>query len=156
MENSINLSIFLPSIPLGMTLFIFLLLKSFNKTINRLTKPISYLAIFSIFTSTCLSLWFLLKNVEGNIPLSQYLSFLENYNLELHLNQLTEKIIIIIGLVFSSILTFSVLKLPRKNGYVMYVVNCHISMMRHGYVLHLVQILRRILWYYMIYTIYVL
>ncbi len=123
MENSINLSILLPSIPFGMTLFIFLLLKSFNKTINRLTKPISYLAIFSILLSTGLSLLFLLRHVEGNILLSYYLPSLESYNLEFHLNQLTEKIIIIVGLLFSFILLFSLLKLPRRNGYVMYVVN---------------------------------
>ncbi len=123
MENSINLSILLPLIPFGMTIFIFLLLRSFNKTINRLTKPISYLAIISILLATGLSLFLLLNHIEGNIPLSNYLYFLKNYNLELHLNQLTEKIIIIVGLIFSSILFFSVLKLPRRSGYVMYVVN---------------------------------
>ena len=112
--------------PFGMTLFIFLLLKSFKKTINRLTKPISYLAIFSILLSAGLSLFFLLRHFEGNILLSHYLSFLESYNLELHLNQLTEKIIIIVGLLFSLILLFSVLKLPRRNGYIMYVVNLNL------------------------------
>jgi len=126
MENSINLSIFIPLIPFGMTLFIFLLLRSFNKTINRLTKPISYLAIFSIILSVGLTLFFLLRHIEGNILLSRYLSFLKSYNLELHLNQLTEKIIIIVGSLFSLILIFSVLKLPRRNGYVMYVVNVNL------------------------------
>ena len=126
MGDYINLSILLPLVPLGMTLFIFLLLKSFNKTINRLTKPISYLAIFSILSTTGLSLLLLFNNSEGNIPLSNYLSLFEGYNLELHLSKLTEKIIIIIGLVFSSILLFSVIKLPRKIGYVMYIVNLNL------------------------------
>ena len=123
MENSINLSILLPLMPLGMALFIFLLLRSFNKTINRLTKPISYLAIISILLTTGLSTFFLISHSEGNIPLSDYLYFLNNYNLEIHINQFTEKIIIIVGLIFSSIILFSVLKLPRRSGYVMYVVN---------------------------------
>ena len=123
MGNSINLSILIPLIPFGMTSLIFLLLRSFNKTINRLTKPISYLAIGSIFSATGISLLLLLQHSEGNIPLSNYLSFFDGYNLELHLTELTEKIIIIIGLVFSSILIFSVVKLPRRNGYVMYIVN---------------------------------
>ncbi len=126
MGDYINLSILLPLVPLGMTLFIFLLLKSFNKTINRLTKPISYLAIFSILSTTGLSLLLLFNNSEGNIPLSNYLSLFEGYNLELHLSKFTEKIIIIIGLVFSSILLFSVIKLPRKIGYVMYIVNLNL------------------------------
>ena len=123
MGNSINLSILIPLIPFGMTSLIFLLLRSFNKTINRLTKPISYLAIGSILSATGISLLFLLQHSEGNIPLSNYLSFFDGYNLELHLTELTEKIIIIIGLVFSSILIFSVVKLPRRDGYVMYIVN---------------------------------
>ncbi len=122
MGNSINLSILLPLIPFGMTLFIFLLLISFNKTINRLTKPISYLAIISILISSGLSFLFLLNHAEGNIPLSNYLSFFEGSNFELHLSQLTEKLIIIIGIIFSSIILFSVLRLPRRIGYVMYVV----------------------------------
>ncbi len=122
MENSINFSILIPIVPFGMTLFIFLLLRSFNRTINRLTKPISYLAIGSILTSTVISFLLLLKHSEGSIPLSNYLSFLDRYNLELHLTDVTEKIIIFIGLIFTSILLFSVFKLPRRNGYVMYVI----------------------------------
>ena len=123
MENSINFSILLPLIPFGMTLFIFLLLRSFNKTINRLTKPISYLAIISILLTTGLSIFLLLNHSEGNIPLSNYLYFFKNYNLEIHINQFTEKITIILGLIFSSIILYSVLRLPRRSGYVMYIVN---------------------------------
>ena len=126
MENSINLSILLPLMPFGMALFIFLLLRSFNKTINRLTKPISYLAIISILLTTSLSTFFLISHSEGNIPLSDYLYFLNNYNLEIHINQFTEKITIVVGLIFSSIILFSVFKLPRRSGYVMYVVNLNL------------------------------
>ena len=123
MGNSISLSIFLPLVPFGMTLFIFLLLRSFNKTINRLTKPISYLAIISVLFTSVLSLLLLLRHSEGEIALSNYLSFFESYDLIFHLNQLTEKLIIAVGLIFSSIILFSVFKLPRRNGYVMYIVN---------------------------------
>ena len=123
MGNSINLSILLPSVPFGMTLFIFLLLRSFNKTINRLTKPISYLAIISVLFTSVFSFLLLLRHSEGEIPLSNYLSFFESYNLKFHLNQLSEKLITLVGLIFSSIILFSVFKLPRRNGYVMYIVN---------------------------------
>ncbi len=109
-----------------MTLFLFLLLRSFNKTINRLTKPVSYLAIISVLFTSVLSLILLLGHSEGEIPLSNYLSFLNNNNLILHLNQLTEKLIIIVGLIFSSIIIFSVFKLPRRNGYVMYIVTLNL------------------------------
>ncbi len=123
MENSINFSIFLPALPLGMAFFIFVLLRTFNRTINRLTKPVSFLILISIVSSILLSLFYLSNQVEGDLDLPAYLLFFENLNLHLHLNALTEKITIFIGIVSSIIVIFSVIKLPRKNGYVMYMVS---------------------------------
>ena len=123
MEDPINLSIFLPIFPLGMTFFIFILLRSFNRTINRLTKPVSVLFLISILISTLLSSYFLLNHVSGIIPISNISTIFKSLNLEIHLNELTEKIIIILGLISSSIILYSVSKLPRQNGYVLYVVS---------------------------------
>ena len=123
MEDYINLSIFLPIFPLGMTIFIFILLRSFNRTINRLTKPVSILFLISILISTLLSLYFFLNHVSGNIPLSSILSIFKSFDLEIHLNELTEKIIILLGLISSSIILYSVAKLPRQSGYVFYMVS---------------------------------
>ena len=123
MEDYIKLSIFLPIFPLGMTIFIFILLRSFNRTINRLTKPVSFLFLISILISTLLSLYFFLNHVSGNIPLSNILSIFKSLNLEIHLNQLREKIIIILGLISSSIILYSVIKLPRQSGYVLFMVS---------------------------------
>ena len=123
MEDYINLSIFLPIFPLGMSIFILILLRSFNRTINRLTKPISVLLLVSILMSTLLSLYFFLNHVSGNIPVPNILSVFKSFNLEIHLNELTEKIIIILGLISSSIILYSVSKLPRQSGYVLYMVS---------------------------------
>ena len=123
MENSINFLIFLPALPLGMAFVLFILLRLFNRTINRLTKPVSFLILMSIISSILLGLFYLSNHVEGNLELSAYLIFLENLNLQLHLNALTEKITILIGTVSAIIIIFSVIKLPRKNGYVLYMVN---------------------------------
>ena len=123
MEDYINLSILLPIFPLGMTIFIFILLRSFNRTINRLTKPVSLLLLVSILISTLLSLYFFLNHVSGNISLSNISSIFKSFNLEIHLNELTEKIIIILGLISSSIILYSVSKLPRQSGYVLYVIS---------------------------------
>ena len=122
MEEQINLSIFLPLFPLGMTFFIFILLRSFNRTINRLTKPVSALFLISVLISTLLSLYFFLNHISGNIPLSDILSIFKSFNLEIHLNEVTEKIIFIIGLISSTIILYSVAKLPRQSGYVLYMV----------------------------------
>ena len=123
MEDYINLSIFLPIFPFGMTIFIFILLRSFNRTINRLTKPVSILFLISILISTLLSLYFFLNHISGNIPLSDALSIFKDFNLEIHLNELTEKVIIILGSISSSIILYSVSKLPRQSGYVLYMVS---------------------------------
>tara|TARA_B100001287_G_C22502502_1_gene444317 strand:- start:73 stop:501 length:429 start_codon:yes stop_codon:yes gene_type:complete len=123
MEDYLNLSIFLPIFPLGMTIFIFILLRLFNRTINRLTKPVSILILASILISTLLGLYFFLNHIAGNILLSDIFTIFESFNLEIHLNQLTEKIIILIGLISSSVVLYSLAKLPRQNGYVLYIVS---------------------------------
>ena len=122
MENSINFLIFLPALPFGMAFVLFVLLKMFNRTINRLTKPVSFLILISIISSILLSLFYLSNHVEGNLDLTTYLIFLKNFNLQLHLNALTEKITVLIGIVSALIIISSVIKLPRKNGYVLYMV----------------------------------
>ena len=123
MEDYIKLSIFLPIFPLGMTIFIFILLISFTRTINRLTKPVSILFLVSILLTTFLSLYLFLNHVSGDIPISGILSIFKSLNLEIHLNELTEKVIIILGLISSSIILYFVSKLPRQSGYVLYMVS---------------------------------
>ena len=123
MENSINFSILLPTIPLGMAFFLFILLRLFTRTINRLTKPASFLILISIISSTLLSLFYLNNHVEGNLELPTNIIFLDNLNLQIHLNALTEKLTILISVISALIIIFSVIKLPRKTGYVMYMVS---------------------------------
>ncbi len=123
MEHSINFSIFLPAFPLGMAFFLFILLRLFTRTINRLTKPVSYLILVSIISPIMLGLFYLNNHVEGNLDLPKNLIFLNNLNLQIHLNALTEKLTILISLISSLIIIFSVLKLPRKKGYVLFVVS---------------------------------
>ncbi len=123
MENSINFSIFLPLLPLGMAFFLFILLRLFTRTINRLTKPISFLILISIIIPIFLSLFYLSNHVEGNLGLPINLTFLENLNLQIHLNALTEKLTILIGIISSLIILFSAFKLPRNKGYVSYMVS---------------------------------
>ncbi len=123
MGDYINLTILLPIFPLGMTILIFILLISFTRTINRLTKPVSILLLASVLLSAFLSLYLFLNHVSGDIPISNILSIFKSLNLEIHLNELTEKVIIILGLISSSIILYSVSKLPRQSGYVLYMVS---------------------------------
>jgi len=123
METSINYSIFLPTLPFGMAFILFILLRLFTRTINRLTKPVSFLILISIVSSTLLSLFYLNNHVEGNLDLQANLIFLRNFNLQIHLNALTEKLTILISIISALIIIFSVTKLPRQNGYVLYMVS---------------------------------
>jgi len=97
-----------------MTILIFVLLRSFNRTVNRLTKPVSVLFLISILISSLISLYLLINHVEEEMPLSQLSSVFENLNLKIHLNELTEKIIITLGILSSSIILYSVTKLRDR------------------------------------------
>ena len=122
MGNSINISILIPLIPMGMALFILILLVSFNRTINRLTKPASVLIVFSLLSSALISAFLYLKKIEGEVFLSNYLKFFESTNLVLHLNYLTEKIVIFFSLIVAIVIGLLFYKLPRQKGYVSLIV----------------------------------
>ena len=118
MGNSINLSILIPLIPLSVGLFILILLVSFNRTINRLTKPVSFLAVFSLLSSAMISSYLYLKKIEGEVFLSNYLRQFESIDIALHLNSLTERIIICFTVIMVIVIGVLFLKLPRQKGYV--------------------------------------
>ena len=122
MGNSINISILIPLIPMGISLFILILLVSFNRTINRLTKPVSVLAIISLLSSALISAFMYFKKIEGEVFLSNYLKLFESTNLSLHLNSLTEKIVIFFTLIMAIVIGLLFYKLPRKKGYVSLII----------------------------------
>ena len=121
--NSINSIILIPSIPLVTTLFIFILLVSFNRTINRLTKPVTALIALSLFSSAFISLFNSFKKIEKELVLSEILKFFEEINLVIHLNLVNEKIIIIFSLIMIFVIGLSFYKLPRKKGYVLLMIS---------------------------------
>ena len=118
MGNFINSITLIPLIPLVTSLFIFILLVSFNRTLNRLTKPVTALVVLSLLSSTFISSFDYLKKIEKELVLSEFLKSFEDKNLVLHLNLINEKIIIFFSLIMISIIGISFYKLPRKKGYV--------------------------------------
>jgi hypothetical protein len=120
--NSINISILIPLIPMGMALFILILLVSFNRTINRLTKPVSALVVFSLLSSALISTFLYFKKIEGEVFLSNYLKLFESTNLVLHLNSLTEKIVIFFTVIIAIVIGLLFYKLPRRKGYVTLII----------------------------------
>ena len=116
--NFINSITLIPLIPLATSLFIFILLVSFNRTINRLTKPVTALVALSLLSSAFISSFDYFKKIEEEIVLSEFLKFFEEKKLVIHLNLVNEKIIIFFSLIMILIIGISFYKLPRKKGYV--------------------------------------
>ncbi len=118
MGNFINSTTLIPLIPLVTSFFILILLASFNRTLNRLTKPVTALVALSLLSSAFISLFDYFKKIEEELVLSEFLKFFEEKNLVLHLNLVNEKIIIFFSLIMILIIGISFYKLPRKKGYV--------------------------------------
>ncbi len=118
MGNFINSTTLIPLIPLVTSLFILILLASFNRTLNRLTKPVTALVALSLLSSAFISLFDYFKKIEEELVLSEFIKFFEEKNLVIHLNLVNEKIIIFFLLIMILIIGISFYKLPRKKGYV--------------------------------------
>ena len=118
MGNFINSTTLIPLIPLVTSFFILILLASFNRTLNRLTKPVTTLVALSLLSSAFISSFDYFKKIEEELVLSEFLKFFEEKNLVIHLNLVNEKIIIFFSLIMILIIGISFYKLPRKKGYV--------------------------------------
>ena len=112
----LNLTWLIPGIPIIASAFITLLLLSFSKTMNRLTKPVSYFIIISLALSEIVNFIFFENNISG-----KYLLFWDR--LELFIDRPAILCSESIGLIILFIMFFSVTKLQRKNGYVRYFIS---------------------------------
>ena len=118
MGNFINPLILLPLLPLVTALFIFVLLVSFNRTVNRLTKPVTALIALSLISSAFISSFYYFKKIEEELVLSKFLKYFEGTNLVIHLNFINEKFIIFFSILMTLLIALSFYKLPRKKGYI--------------------------------------
>ena len=123
MRNFINSTTLIPLIPLVTSFFILILLASFDRTLNRLTKPVTALIALSLFSSAFISLFDYFKKIEEELVLSEFLKFFEEQNLVIHLNLFNEKIIIFFSLIMVLIIGISFYKLPRKKGYISLIIS---------------------------------
>ncbi len=111
----LNLTWLIPGLPLIASIFIALLLLSFNKTMNRLTKPVSYFVIISLTFSEIINFILLKKDISGN-------TFFLGSNLELVIDRPALIVAESIGLIFLLIMIFSFAKSKRRSGYVRYFI----------------------------------
>ena len=111
----LNLTWLIPGIPIIASILITVLLLSFSKTMNRLTKPVSYFLIISLIFSEIIDFVFFKKNISGN-------DLLFGSNIELVVDRPAIIFAESIGFIFLLIMLFSVAKLQRRNGYVRYFI----------------------------------
>ena len=111
----LNLTWLIPGLPIIASIFITVLLLSFNKTMNRLTKPVSYFIIISLTFSEIINFILLRKNIVGN-------DLLPGGEFELVVDRSALLFSESIGLIFLLIMLFSALKLKRRSGYVRYFI----------------------------------
>ena len=111
----LNSTWLVPGIPIIASSFIAVLLLSFAKTMNRLTKPVSYFLIISLTFSEIIDFILFRQNVSGSHPLF-------GSNFELVVDRPSILFAESIGLILLFVMLLSVAKLPRRNGYVRYFV----------------------------------
>ena len=111
----LNFTWLIPGIPIIASAFITVLLLSFSKTMNRLTKPVSYFIISSLIFSEIIDFILLKNNISGNA------TFLGT-SLELVVDRSAILFSESIGLILLLIMLFSVTQLERRNGYIRYFI----------------------------------
>ena len=116
MTMLLNLTWLIPGLPLLASIFIAVLLLSFSKTMNRLTKPVSYFIIISLTFSEIINFILFKNNISGN-------DLLFGSNFVLVIDRSALLVSESIGLIFLLIMLFSVAKLERRNGYVRYFIS---------------------------------
>ncbi len=116
MAMLLNLTWLIPGLPLMASIFIAVLWLSFSKTMNRLTKPVSYFIIISLTFSEIINFILFKNNISGND-----LFFGTNFELVVDRTALLSSESI--GLFFLLIMLFSVAKLERRSGYVRYFIS---------------------------------
>ena len=115
MTMLLDLTWLIPGLPLLASIFIAVLLLSFSKTMNRLTKPVSYFIIISLTFSEIINFILFKNNISGN-------DILFGSNFVLVIDRPALLVSESIGLIFLLIMLFSVAKLERRNGYVRYFI----------------------------------
>ena len=123
MSPLINSSILIPALPCISALFVGVLLISFNRTMNRLTKPVSFLIISSTAFSSLYATFLYLKHISGDFQFKPLGVFDIDYSLVFDLNDFSEGSSAISGVLIFFLMLISFIKLPRSKGYVLYMVS---------------------------------
>ena len=119
----LKVSWLIPFSPLLVSFLISLLLITFNRTMNRLGRPISYLVITSIGLSTTLSFLLYNNHLSGEVFGWNLNLFSSELHIGIFVDSLSTLVASIIGSIFLAIMIGSYYLMERKKGYVRYLVS---------------------------------
>jgi len=116
----LGISWLIPAMPLIGGLVVSVLLLLFNRTVNRLTKPITFFLIVCITISVVISGLLFINHIHGISFASDLDLFVNSFHISFYLDDLIEKVLIIVGVTFLVLMLISYYALDRQKGYVRY------------------------------------
>ena len=123
----IKISWLVPFLPLAGSLIVGALLVCFSRTLNRLTKPVSFFLITCVAISTLISGILLDFSMSGNLTNFSLNIFESSLNYQIFFNKVVEEALLGVGGVILLIMIASFYKLERRTGYVRYFVFLGVS-----------------------------
>ena len=122
MKSVLALGWLIPLLPILGAMIVLTLLISFNRTINRLTKPVSYLLIVCVGLSTVTSFLLFQQELFGQIIDLNLVILTQKLHLELSIDKMASIISTGFGLLILIVMLSSYLLLDRRKGYVRYFI----------------------------------
>lgn len=122
MKSVLALGWLIPLSPILGAMIVLTLLISFNRTINRLTKPVSYLLIVCVGLSTVTSFLLFQQELFGQIIDLNLVILTQKFHLALSIDKMASIISTGFGLLILIVMLSSYLLLDRRKGYVRYFI----------------------------------
>ncbi len=120
MSSLLKITWLIPALPFFGAVFIAVLLVSFKRTMNRLTKPISYLLMTCVVASTVISFILFQQHLSGQFALGDFYFLSRNFHIGLIVDNSSTISLTFVG-IFMVIIMFSSFRLmPREQGYAGY------------------------------------
>ena len=119
MQSLLDFAWLIPFLPFVASILIAILLLSFNRTMNRLTKPVSFLLALSTAFSTLLSFLFFEKHISGPISIFN----LDKYGFKFYIDDPSSIAMTAVGIIIFGVIVISYFRSQRQKGYVLYIVS---------------------------------
>jgi len=122
MSSLLDVAWLIPFAPFAGAFLIWALLIIFNRTMNRLSKPVSFLLALCVAFSTGLSFALFQKDLSGQLLDWNLNIASKQFHLALYVDRMASLTAALCGLVVLTIMLFSYYLMERKKGYVLYYV----------------------------------